>query len=242
LLISTATTFRGAGDSATGSLPEAVAVGDFNGDGVLDLAVVFSGGVHVLVGNGDGTFQPIWTTGVSYIAGSYPYSIAVGDFNGDGWPDLAVANIDSNDVSILLNDGVWSRPHPGDASGTGRRDNVPRSDPAPLVEGSASRLIALLPRSTSMAPSETIEADPARLISGIGMSRGGMVWTPGDSARPFQSARLLSAVMSEGRPLSSAGADARARAERAPRWLLDDVFADAEGIWTWGTDACGFWR
>ena len=79
----------------------------------------------MLLGNGDGTFEPIWTTGVSYIAGSYPYSIAVGDFNGDGWPDLAVANIDSNDVSILLNDGVWTGG--GGRRAAGRRTGVHRN-------------------------------------------------------------------------------------------------------------------
>ena len=47
--------------------------------------------------------------GVSFIArrdfgaGSYPVSVAVGDFNGDGKPDLAVANYYSNNVSVLIN-------------------------------------------------------------------------------------------------------------------------------------------
>ena len=36
-------------------------------------------------------------------AGSFPYSVAVGDFNGDHKPDLAVANSDSNNVSVLIN-------------------------------------------------------------------------------------------------------------------------------------------
>jgi hypothetical protein len=43
--------------------------------------------VSVLLGNGDGTFQAARSVG----AGSHPYSVAVGDFNGDGIPDLAVA-------------------------------------------------------------------------------------------------------------------------------------------------------
>jgi hypothetical protein len=81
-----------------------VAVGDFRHNGSLDLAVAFSGGVRMLLGNGDGTFQ---TTHIRYVAGSNPSYVAVGDFNGDGFPDLAAANVGSNDVSILLNDRHW---------------------------------------------------------------------------------------------------------------------------------------
>jgi hypothetical protein len=89
----------------------AVAVGDFNGDGKADLAVTnysstgfpFAAGtsVSILLGNGDGTFQPP----VEFAAGSGPMSIAVADMNGDGHLDLVVANNFSNDVSILLGNG-----------------------------------------------------------------------------------------------------------------------------------------
>ena len=89
---------------APASLPIVLAVADFNGDKLADIAIAFDGGVRVLLGNGDGTFQ---TTPISYVAGSYPTSVAVGDFNGDGLPDLAVSNPTSNSVSILLNDGKW---------------------------------------------------------------------------------------------------------------------------------------
>jgi hypothetical protein len=90
-----------------------VAVGDFNGDGVLDLAVanVFSN-VSVLLGNGDGTFQAAQNFG----AGGGPFSVAVGDFNGDGVLDLAVANRGSN-VSVLIN----NTPQPGFKPGGGRK-------------------------------------------------------------------------------------------------------------------------
>jgi hypothetical protein len=77
-------------------------VGDLNGDGKPDLAVASAmGGVFVLLGKGDGTFQPA----VNYAAGGFPGSLAVGDFNGDGKADLAVANVLSHDVSILLGKG-----------------------------------------------------------------------------------------------------------------------------------------
>src|SRR5262252_3586540 len=86
--------------------PASVAVGDFNGDGRLDLAVAnegtfplyADGSVSVLLGNGDGSFQEPRNVG----AGTVPRSVAVGDFNGDGVLDLAVANQSSADVSVLL--------------------------------------------------------------------------------------------------------------------------------------------
>ncbi|PYO49971.1 MAG: hypothetical protein DMD84_16890, partial [Candidatus Rokuibacteriota bacterium] len=85
-----------------------VAVGDVNGDGKLDLITASVGNVMVAVmlGNGDGTFQP---------AQMYPFvgdpeSIVVRDFNGDGKPDLALANDDAPDakVSVLLGNGDGS--------------------------------------------------------------------------------------------------------------------------------------
>ncbi len=57
--------------------------------------------VSVLLGNGDGTFGPQR----DYVAGHSPYSIAIGDLNGDGKPDLAVANINFYTVSVLLGHG-----------------------------------------------------------------------------------------------------------------------------------------
>ena len=85
--------------------PSSVAAGDFNGDGRTDLAVASSSFtsniVSVMLGNGDGTFQ----AAVNYGAGSRPDSVAVGDFNGDGKADLAVANYYSHNVSVLLGNG-----------------------------------------------------------------------------------------------------------------------------------------
>jgi hypothetical protein len=88
----------------TGRTPESVAVADFNGDAIADLAVADGGGntVSMLLGNGDGTFQPAR----DFATGASPQSVAAGDFNGDGRPDLAVANnLDGGTVSVLLGNG-----------------------------------------------------------------------------------------------------------------------------------------
>ena len=56
----------------------------------------------MLLGDGDGTFQAL---GRRFAVGSYPASMVAGDFNGDGRLDLATANSDSNDISVLLGNG-----------------------------------------------------------------------------------------------------------------------------------------
>lgn len=95
-------------DSYTGTL----AVGDFNHDGKLDLVGIPSDQfeksvIQVLLGNGDGTFQPP----VDYTVNANPRSIAVADFNYDGKLDLAVSTIrfeadPGHIVSVLLGNGA----------------------------------------------------------------------------------------------------------------------------------------
>ena len=98
-----------------GNTANFVAVADFNGDGIPDLAVAnqgpsAAGGAGVLgllLGNGDGAFQPAVTFDSG---GSLAASVSVGNFNGDGQPDLAVVNECDNRwncangaVGVLLN-------------------------------------------------------------------------------------------------------------------------------------------
>ncbi len=99
----TVPSFFGAPTFAVGTTPVAEAVGDFNGDGRADLAVVnqASNTVSVLPGNGDGTFKPR----TDYAVGTTPLAVVVGDFNGDGKLDIVTANFASKTLSLLPGNG-----------------------------------------------------------------------------------------------------------------------------------------
>lgn len=94
--------FSPATNFPTDDFPNAVAVGDFNGDGKQDLVVASNVGrnynASILLGDGTGNFG----APMDFAVGDNPGAIAVGDFNGDGLQDLAVANGSSENVSILL--------------------------------------------------------------------------------------------------------------------------------------------
>jgi FG-GAP-like repeat/FG-GAP repeat len=90
---------------AVGRSPGSVEIADFNADGKLDIVTAneLSGDASVLLGDGNGGFSP--APGSPFPAGHSPNDIAVGDFNRDGWLDLAFANHETQHLTVLLGDG-----------------------------------------------------------------------------------------------------------------------------------------
>lgn len=83
-----------------GSSLRTVVAQDFNSDGRLDIAISNYNAhiVHVLLGNGDGSFQ----TPSAYATGNNPQAMSTGDFNGDGRPDLVTVSESTASVYVLL--------------------------------------------------------------------------------------------------------------------------------------------
>ena len=144
-----------------GLVPADLAVADFNGDGLADLAVAdwaaTDDTVGVLLVKGDGAFAAPQTFAVP----TNPHGLAVGDFNGDGAPDLAVAcnAPDGTSVAVLRDltltplsvaysgkaDGVWyfhvlAFDAAGDAGATATRAvRIDTTPPATTVSGADRR-------------------------------------------------------------------------------------------------------
>jgi len=95
---------------ACGDSPFGVAVGDINHDSNLDLAIINSptitssnagrDGLTVLLGDGKGGFKPM--PGSPFATGKSPSRVAIGDLNGDGFADVAVANYKSDNISVFM--------------------------------------------------------------------------------------------------------------------------------------------
>jgi VCBS repeat-containing protein len=123
--------------SITGSGPIAAAVGDLNADNDPDLVVAnqLLTNVSVLVGGANASFSAPsnFKTGFSTLPG--PSSIAVRDFDGDGKPDLAVANVNDGNVSVLLNTTSTNRAPVAVNDAYSTPEDTPLTVPAPGVLG-----------------------------------------------------------------------------------------------------------
>jgi hypothetical protein len=128
-------TFAPKVDYPTGTNPQSVATGDFNADGILDLAVANKGTsyISVLLGRGSGGIgNGTFAAKVDYPVGTYPSSVTIGDFNADSIQDLAVANANTNNASILVGNGSGGK---GDGTFASKVDYPAGTGPASVTAG-----------------------------------------------------------------------------------------------------------
>ena len=91
-------------DYPTGNTPYNVAIGDIDGDGKPDLTVTNSGSGTISIFKNTSTGSAIsFAAKLDYPTGSTPFGVVIGDVDGDGKPDIAVTNYNSNSISILKN-------------------------------------------------------------------------------------------------------------------------------------------
>jgi hypothetical protein len=156
---------------------------DVNGDHKRDLVVInrtSPGAVSVLLGDGHGGLS---MTPVTTSTGGVPGSLVMGDFNADGRPDAATANAGSNNVAVLLNDGIWDgSPPPPPPPSVGIGDRA-------VTEGNAGTTSATFTVTLSAASSQPITVAYA---TGDGSAIGGsdyqaasgtLTFAPGETSK-----------------------------------------------------------
>jgi len=139
---------------------QVVRAGDLDGDGLLDLVIARtdSNYVAVLLNTSGSGSVVTFAEPKGYEVGEGPVALFIGDLDGDGWPDIVTANVSTNDISVLANqgDGTFGREtfyvvgdHPqavdgADLDGDGDLDLI--------VANSSSDTITLLRNLTSLKP------------------------------------------------------------------------------------------
>ena len=183
-------TFHTAQNFDPGGHGISVAVGDFNSDGKSDLAIANNysntygiGGVSVLLGNGDGTFQ----TPQNFAAGTSPERVAVGDFNGDGKPDLAVADLTNINptVSVLVNQLVTTTAMSGPTSSTYGQSVAYTASvtngTGPMTVGT----ITFMDGNTPLSPALPVDANGQATFSIATLNAGNHTITASYSGTPY---------------------------------------------------------
>ena len=167
---------------------EPVALADFDGDGEIDIAAASynSGNVNILHGNGDGTFGAPEAMSIG-AGGGGPADIVVGDFDGDGKPDVATANFGYNTVSVFLNGFV---PPPALSVGD-----------ATVTEGEAGTVNAVFTVTLSRASTGTVTVGYATNASGIAVAgrdfnaaSGTLTFLPGETSKQISVAARGDAI------------------------------------------------
>ncbi len=163
--------------------PRSVTAADFNGDGHLDLVLTTYAGLYILLGNGAGSF----TLGPLISLASPVTFAAVGDFNLDGKPDLAVASPNNSTVSVLLGQGDGSFETPIAYLGPTDVSYLVITD----VNGDGKPDIAVAQGTPSLFTADDGSGNIATLIgNGDGTFQGSRFYSAGPDATSIVSADL----------------------------------------------------
>ena len=205
---------------------DAVAIADVTGDGKLDLVVANHAAfapetVSVFVGNGDGTFQLDFLQFET--AGTDATSVAIGDFNGDGKPDLAVTNQSANSLAILVNTA--------DFPATGTDKTVVTNEDVPFIFAAAdfgfthadhallAVKIASLP-AAGLLTNNGVAVAAGDFIAAADIAAGRLVFTPATDANGNGYASFTFQVQDDG---GLDPAEGRSDLDRTPSTITIDV-------------------